>query len=208
MKPLTVLTLSATLLVFFVTAATPQEKKMDQKKHKQMMEMMQDSTMMNMVMEHMAKDDHMRNMMMEKMMVACKADTSKMMGMCKMMMENEEMQPMMEKMMQGGMKEQMPESMKATKQKDQHEGHHSKQGSVKRATPNEVLVKFKPEVKEAQIKSMASEVGMEQVKFIKELNLRVFKITSGKSVQDVIKHCEKESYVEYAEPNLKYKTMK
>ena len=49
---------------------------------------------------------------------------------------------------------------------------------------------------------------MEQVKVIKELNLRVFKITSGKSVEEVIEHCKKEPFVEYAEPNLKYKTMK
>lgn len=208
MKPLTVLTLSASLLVFFVTAATPQEKKMDQKKHKQMMEMMQDSTMMNMMMDHMAKDDQMRMMMMSKMMEACKSDSSKMMGMCKMMMEDKDMHSMMMKMMEGGMKEQMSESMEKPKQGSEHERHHPKQASAERAVPNEVLVKFKPEAKETQIKSMASEVGMEQVKFIKELNLRVFKITSGKSVKEVIEHCQKEPYVEYAEPNLKYKTMK
>lgn len=208
MKPLTVLALSASLLVFFATASRPQEKKMGEKKHKQMMEMMRDSTMVNMMMEHMAKDDHMRMKMMHKIMEACKSDESKMMGMCKMMVEDEDMHSMMMKMMEGGMKKQMPESMKTPKQGGDHEQHHQKQDSAESTVSTEVLVKFKPEVKEAQINSMASEVGMEQVKFIKQLNLRVFKISSGKSVEEVIEHCQKESYVEYAEPNLKYKTQK
>lgn len=61
MKRLTFAALIASLLVLSV-AAMAQDKKMEQKKRMQMMEMMKDSTMMNMMMEHMAKDDHMRGM--------------------------------------------------------------------------------------------------------------------------------------------------
>ena len=208
MKALSVLTLSASLLVFFVTAATSQENQMDQKKHKQMMEMMKDSTMVSMMMEHMAKDDHLRSMMMSKMMEACKSDTSKMMDMCKMMMEDKDMHSTMMKMMQSGNMGQMSDSMGKSQQESEHQQHHQKKESAESAAANEVLIKFKPGTKEAQIKSMASEVGMQQVKFIKELNLGVFKITSGKSVDEVIEHCQKEPFVDYAEPNLKYKTMK
>jgi len=75
-------------------------------------------------------------------------------------------------------------------------------------TGPEVLVKFKPETPEEQIRAMAEQLGLQQVKVIKELNLRVFRVTSGKSVADVIKHCENEPFVVYAEPNQTYKTQK
>jgi len=182
MKRLTFAVLISSLLVLSV-AAMSQDKKMEQKKRAQMMEMMKDSTMVSMMMAHIAKDDHMRTMMMHKMMQSAKGDERKMMAMCKAMVEDKDMHSMMMKTM---------ESEKQTAE----------------SAANEVLIKFKPDVKEGQIKSMASEIGLEQVKVIKELNLRVFKITSGKSVEEVIAHCQEEPFVVYAEPNLKYKAMK
>ncbi len=41
----------------------------------QLTEIMQDSTMVKMLMESIAADDHMRGMMMNEMMKACKKDT-------------------------------------------------------------------------------------------------------------------------------------
>lgn len=70
----------------------------------------------------------------------------------------------------------------------------------------EVLVKFKPEAKEEEIKALASEIGMLQVKQIKELNLRVFRFPANKKVDDVIRQCEKKPFVVYAEANHKFKT--
>ncbi len=183
MKRLTLAALTTILLILAVVAMA-QERKMDRRKHVQMMEMMRDSTMVNMMMEHMAKDNHMREMMMQKMMQSAKGDEAKMMAMCKAMIEDKDVHSRMMKMMDG--EKQTAES----------------------AAANEILIKFKPDVKDGQIESMASEVGLEQVKVIKELNLRVFEITSGKSVDEVIEHCRKEPFVEYAEPNLTYKAMK
>lgn len=212
MKRLTFAALIAGLLVLFVAAAA-QEKKIDEKKHQQMMQMMQDSTMMNMMMEHIAENDHMRGMMMGKMMEACKSDTSKMMGICKMMMEDEDMHVIMMKMMEcGEMKDEMmekkPDSMQKQDKKEGHEQHHQGQGSETQTSDGgrEVLIKFKPDAKTEQIKAMAQDAGMQQVKEIKALNVRVFKITSGKSLEEVIKHCKQEPFVEYAEPNQTYKT--
>ncbi len=182
MKYRTLAILIGSLLVFSVTAMS-QEKKMEQEKHMQMMEMMKDSTMMNMMMEHIAKDDHMRMMMMQKMMKSAKGDQAKMMEMCKAMMEDKDMHSMMKKML--GREKQTPES-----------------------AANEVLIKFKSDVQEDQIKAMAAEIGMVQIKKIPQLNLRVFRITSRKSVEEVIKHCQEEPFVEYAEPNQTYKTQK
>ena len=72
----------------------------------------------------------------------------------------------------------------------------------------EILVKFKAGVEDSQVKAMQSEIGLEQIKTIPELNLRVFKITSQKSLQEVIQACQKMSFVEYAEPNQQYRTQK
>ncbi|MFQ5675825.1 MAG: YncE family protein, partial [bacterium] len=69
------------------------------------------------------------------------------------------------------------------------------------ANAPEILVKFKPGVEEAQITALSAELGLEQIKVIAALRLRVFKLTSGKGVQEVITACEKQPFVEYAEPN-------
>ncbi len=72
----------------------------------------------------------------------------------------------------------------------------------------EILVKFKAGAEDSQVKAMQSEIGLKQIKTIPELNLRVFKITSQKSLQEVIQACQKMSFVEYAEPNQQYRTQK
>lgn len=217
MKQLSATTAALVALFVFSLAGHAQEKRggqeekmptMAQDKKARMMEMMQDSTMMKMMMEHVAKDEHLREMMMQKMMKSAKSDTSKMMEMCKMMMQDENMHRMM---MKGnrGMMEKKSDSMKQ-KQKDKGhpEQHHMKKGTGRESESSltEVLVKFKPDTDETQIKAMASEVGMTEVKAIKKLNLRVFKLPAQKNLQEVIEHCQKEAFVEYAEPNRKYKT--
>ena len=72
----------------------------------------------------------------------------------------------------------------------------------------EIIVKFKAGAEEVQVKAMQSEIGLKQIKTIPELNLKVFKITSQKSLQEVIQACQKMSFVEYAEPNQQYRTQK
>lgn len=180
MKQLTFSVLIINFLVFAVTGIA-QEKKMDQKKQAQMM--MKDSTMLNMMMENIAKDDHLRVQMMQKMIQSAKGDQAEMAALCKAMVEDEDMHSLMMKMM-------------------------GSEAQTTEGAAQEVLVKFKPDTGEDQIKAMASEIGMLQVKEIKALNIRVFKITSQKSLEEVIKHCERESFVEYAEPNQTYQTQK
>lgn len=161
-------------------------------KHAQMMEMMKDSTMMKQMMEHIASDYHMRKMMMMQMMSSVKSDSSKMMDMCKMMMEDREMHGMMKKMMGGGMmgNGMMKNDMQTTE----------------KAAPK-IIVKFKPETEESQIKNMEMESGLEKIKEIPELNMKVYRITSTKSVEEVIEACQKHPFVEYAEADQEYRTM-
>lgn len=75
-------------------------------------------------------------------------------------------------------------------------------------TSQEILVKFNPGVQTAQVNALEAEAGLEQIKVIPELDVRVYKITSSKSVQEVIAICEKKPYVKYAEPNYQYETLK
>ncbi|MFQ5677407.1 MAG: hypothetical protein ACE5G1_16075 [bacterium] len=72
----------------------------------------------------------------------------------------------------------------------------------------EILAKLKAGAEDSQVKAMQSEIGLKQIKTIPELNLRVFKITSQKSLQEVIQACQRMSFVEYAEPNQQYRTQK
>ncbi|GEM_PF-2353088 len=104
-----------------------------------MMEMMKDSTMMKQMMKNIAADSHMRQMMMHQMMASVKGDSTGMMQMCKMMMDNPAMHAMMKKMMGGGMMQggmmkdgKMMHDMQSKSQKKdapekEHEHHHHNQ---------------------------------------------------------------------------------
>ena len=72
----------------------------------------------------------------------------------------------------------------------------------------EILVKFKPGTKPEQIEAMASHMGLQYVKSIPQLRLKVYKIAAGKNVDEVIADCQKHEYVEYAAKNRKYKKKK
>ncbi len=72
----------------------------------------------------------------------------------------------------------------------------------------EILVKFKPDIEESRVRALELEVGLQHVKTITALNLKVYKVTSNKSLEEVIAACEKASFVEYAEPNQKVSAQK
>ncbi|RIK60086.1 hypothetical protein DCC62_28345 [candidate division KSB1 bacterium] len=75
-------------------------------------------------------------------------------------------------------------------------------------TAQGILVKFNPGAEIAQVSAMESEVGLQQIKAIPELDVRVYRITSAKSVNEAITICEKKPFVAYAEPNYQYKGLK
>lgn len=75
-------------------------------------------------------------------------------------------------------------------------------------TAREILVKFNPGAEAAQVSAMESEVGLQQIKMVPELDVRVYKITSSKSVKEAIAICVKKPFVKYAEPNYQYEALK
>jgi hypothetical protein len=81
-----------------------------------------------------------------------------------------------------------------------------KAAQQKRTPTKEIIIKFKPDAKPEQINAMVSELGLQQIKEIPALHLRVYKSTSPKSLKEIIESCGKQAFVEYAEPNRMYKT--
>jgi hypothetical protein len=71
----------------------------------------------------------------------------------------------------------------------------------KSAAPTEVLIKFKPGVPEDSVRAFAAQLGLEQVRELKEIGVRVFRTTSRVSVEQVLRSCQSSSHIEYAEPN-------
>jgi len=117
------------LLFTIVSTINAQEKPIESKEMKMMM---QDEDMQK-CMDKIAADSSMRMQMMNMMMNKCKNDKEGMMQMCKTMIDNPEMhKTMMEKMHSGGMMEggmmkhnMMSDSTK-TMQKSEHESHQHK----------------------------------------------------------------------------------
>jgi len=71
--------------------------------------------------------------------------------------------------------------------------------------PTEVMIKFKPGVPEDSVRALADRLGLEQVREIRELNVRVFRITSRVSAEQVLRAAQSNAHIEYAEPNSKVK---
>ena len=69
------------------------------------------------------------------------------------------------------------------------------------------MVKFKTAASQAQIDSLTKELGFEKVKEIPELNIKVYKLAPGMSMDEAIQKCQKNSCVEYAEPDYQVKAL-
>ncbi len=109
-----------------MSSVNAQEKPVEKRANK----MMTQDEDIRKCMERIASDGNMRGMMMQKMMDHTKSDSSGMMQMCKMMMDNPEMHKMMMKMMhsEGMMDHNMRMKDDSTKamDKSEHESHHQK----------------------------------------------------------------------------------
>ncbi len=69
-----------------------------QHKHAQMLEMLRDSVMMDLMMDHIASDNQRRTLMMEKMIYYAVGDTVRMTEMCRMIIDDKRMLPMLKTM--------------------------------------------------------------------------------------------------------------
>lgn len=69
------------------------------------------------------------------------------------------------------------------------------------AAPTEVMIKFKSGIPEDSVQALAAKLGLEQVRELPEIGVRVFRTTSRVSVEQVLRSCQSSSQIEYAEPN-------
>ncbi len=76
-----------------------------------------------------------------------------------------------------------------------------KQPSMKTPLSNEVLIKFKPGVPEDSVQALASRLGLEHVRDLHEIGVRVFRTTSRFTTEQVLRACQSDACIEYAEPN-------
>lgn len=93
--------IAVSLTVLFVAACEQYKQEVtqtDQQKQAQISEMMQDSSMVNMMMDHIASDYHLQSMMMQKMIQHAKSDRVAMTQIGKMMTDDMEMRSIMQKM--------------------------------------------------------------------------------------------------------------
>lgn len=98
--------IAVSLMVLFVAACQQykqEAQQTDQQKQAQITEMMQDSSMVNMMMDHIASDYHLQSMMMQKMIQRAKSDRVAMTQIGKMMTDDMEMRSILQKMTDVGM---------------------------------------------------------------------------------------------------------
>lgn len=95
--------IAVSLMVLFVAACQQEVAQTDQQKQAQISEMMKDSSMVNMMMDHIASDYHLQSMMMQKMIQRAKSDRVAMTQIGKMMTDDMEMRSILQKMTDVGM---------------------------------------------------------------------------------------------------------
>jgi len=66
---------------------------------------------------------------------------------------------------------------------------------------NEVLIKFKPGVPEDSVRALATRLGLEHVRDLRDIGVRVFRTTSRFTTEQVLRACQSDACIEYAEPN-------
>ena len=72
----------------------------------------------------------------------------------------------------------------------------------------ELLVKFRPEVKQEVRENTIKDIGGEIIEYIKALDVFRIKISEDKSIQEWIELYNSEPNIEYAEPNRIYRINK
>lgn len=73
------------------------------------------------------------------------------------------------------------------------------------AQAEEILVKFKSTVPEDSASTFATTFGLQKVKDLRGIGVRVYRVPEGKTAQEMIKQLQADPKVEYAEPNLEYR---
>ncbi len=73
------------------------------------------------------------------------------------------------------------------------------------AEVQEILVKFKASVSEDSASAFTTGIGLQKIRELRGIGVRVYRVPAGKTAQEMIKQLQADPKVEYAEPNLEYR---
>ena len=74
-------------------------------------------------------------------------------------------------------------------------------------TTNQLIIRFKDTASQAAIDSLTAEMNLQHVSDIPELNIKVYKLASGMTLEKAIQGCQKNPHVQYAEPDYRVRTL-
>jgi large repetitive protein len=69
--------------------------------------------------------------------------------------------------------------------------------------PGELIIKFRPRITDIESSQVLQEVGLQSIKTIDVLNMKICQNLTEKTIEQLIIECEASSEIEYAEPNYK-----
>ncbi len=72
----------------------------------------------------------------------------------------------------------------------------------------QIIIKFKPGAASSQIEKFVTGLGLQQVRAVPQLNMKVYRVPPGKTMNEVIAECKKQPFIEYAEPDQKVRTLR
>lgn len=68
---------------------------------------------------------------------------------------------------------------------------------------DEVIIKFRPRITQIESNQLLQQIGIQTVKNIEQLNIKVCQIITDETLDQVIQACESRAEIEYAEPNYR-----
>ena len=75
--------------------------------------------------------------------------------------------------------------------------------SQPQTVPGELIIKFRPRITDIESSQVLQEVGLQSLRTIGALNIKICQSLTEKTIEQVILECEASSEIEYAEPNYK-----
>ena len=85
--------------------------------------------------------------------------------------------------------------------------HRPPQQHRQAVTTDRIIVKFEAGTSQAAIDSLASDLGLQKVKDIPELFIKIYKLPPGMKIERAIEMCQKNQHVRYAEPDYQVRTL-
>lgn len=68
---------------------------------------------------------------------------------------------------------------------------------------DEVIVKFRPRITQIESNQLLQQIGIQTIKNIEQLNIKICQIITDESIDQMIQECESRAEIEYAEPNYR-----